>query len=148
MNKTPIFCVYNALGKTYFCQHHLKWADIDEEFFHITRAPNLLIALQYRLYTIYGYHIVTNASPYVMQSLANNEEFEPILILPSEEMKEEIIQRIRDRGDDDWANYLNEIYDDHLGKVLQTPYKKIFLTSGQYLEDVLNEDGSLKICFK
>ena len=44
--------------------------------------------------------IVTNATPYVFSGLKNYlDQYELIIILPPPEMKEELSQRVYDRGD-------------------------------------------------
>ena len=50
-------------------------------------------------YNHYGYKIMTCATPYVLHSLAASKQFEIIIILPSTEMKQEILDRIKERGD-------------------------------------------------
>ena len=58
------------------------------------------MALACDCYTKYGYNIVTCATPYVLYGLSVvSNKYDIILILPSENMKEEILQRVESRGD-------------------------------------------------
>lgn len=138
-NKIKIYCAFTGLGKTYYCQHNLGWIDIDEEAFIKTRNPEAAMIQAFYAYHNYGYKILTNGTPYVLESLYHHrDEFEVILMIPSPNMKEEILQRIRDRGSIEWANMLPKYYDNMYKYAYFYPCEtKYMLRSGQYVSDVL-----------
>ena len=90
-------------------------------------------------YHSYGYKILTNGTPYVLESLFHHRDaFEVILMIPSPDMKEEILQRIRDRGSIEWADMLPKYYDNMYKYAYYYPCEtKYMLRSGQYVSDVL-----------
>ena len=142
MSKTRIYCAFTGTGKTYFCQHHAGWADIDEETAVKIRANPDLVEFTISNYIRYGYRIITNATPYVMTGLKKHlEKYELIIILPPPEMKEELLQRVKDRGDIEWYPYLSRIYDDFYQATINfdIPGQRIWLKPGQYLEDIIKQ---------
>lgn len=141
MSKIKIYCAFTGTGKTYFCQHHNGWVDIDEEPFVRLGLQAQSMMMFFDRYTHYGYKIMTCATPYVLHSLAASKQFEIIIILPSAEMKQEILDRIKERGDATWAEQLTKLYDNFYTYVDKYPYalKKIYLQPGQYISDVIGE---------
>lgn len=143
MNKKQrIYCAFTGTGKTYFCQHHAGWADIDEETAVKIHANPELVAFTISNYIKYGYRIITNATPYVLSGLANHlEEFELVIILPVPEMKEELLQRILNRGDTEWYPYLKSIYDNFYENTVNfdIPGQRVWIHPGQYLEEIIEQ---------
>lgn len=141
MKKTRIYCAFTGLGKTYFCQHNTGWIDLDEEPYVRSGANPSAMAIACECYTKYGYRIVTCATPYVLYGLSTiSDKYEIILILPSVEMKEELLQRVESRGDIEWATSLRDrFYDIFYEQVCQLPYRKIYAQSGQYAGEIIEQ---------
>ena len=142
MKKTRIYCAFTGTGKTYFCQHHAGWADIDEETAVKIQAPPELVEFAISNYIRYGYKIVTNATPYVFSGLMKHiDKYDLVIILPPSEMKEELLQRVYDRGDTEWYPYLRSIYDDFYTSTINYPVegRKIWLKPGQYAGEIIEQ---------
>ena len=100
MEKTRIYCAFTGTGKTYFVKNHAGWVDIDEESAIKAQLSPDFLEFVISNYIRYGYKIVTNATPYVFTGLMKHiEKYELIIILPPPEMKEELLQRVYNRGD-------------------------------------------------
>ena len=71
----------------------------------------------------------------------NLDKYEVIIVLPPKEMKEEILQRVYNRGDTEWYPYLKQIYDTFYQNTISFPINatKIWLKPGQYIEDIIKE---------
>ena len=141
--KHKIYCAFTGTGKTYFCQHHAGWADIDEETAVKINANPALVEFAISNYIHYGYRIVTNATPYVFSGLRPHlDKYELVIILPPPEMKEELLQRVFDRGDVEWYPYLKSIYDNFYQATInfEIEGKRIWLKPGQYLEDIIKQE--------
>lgn len=141
MNKPRIYCIFTGLGKTYFCKNHLGWADIDEEPFVRGGIEPGIMAIACDCYTKYGYKIVTCATPYVLYGLSVvSNKYDIILILPSENMKEEILQRVESRGDTEWAMSLRKkYYDIFYERLNSTFYRKVYAQPGQYAGEIIEQ---------
>lgn len=141
--KTRIYCAFTGTGKTYFCQHHAGWADIDEETAVKIRANPDLIGFTIDNYVRYGYRIITNATPYVFSGLISRlDKYELVIVLPPPEMKEELLQRVWNRGDTEWYPYLKNIYDNFYQATIDFKIegKRVWLKPGQYLEDIIKQE--------
>lgn len=138
--KIKVYCVFAGLGKTYFCQHNPGWVEIEEESYVRLNARSDALILALKCYHKYGYALLTNATPYVIRGLmADRDNFDITIIVPPKGAKETILQRIRDRGDDEWANMLKELYDYMYDYARSCPYAKIiYAQEGEYLTDVMN----------
>jgi len=65
---------------------------------------------------------------------------EYILVFPALEIKEEMLQRYRDRNNSqDFLDKMNNNYDEIVRSLLALPQKKYILQSGQYLSDIMLE---------
>ena len=56
--KIKIYCVFAGLGKTYFCQHNLGWAEIEEESYNKLRLYPSAMIMQMKCFHKYGYNFI------------------------------------------------------------------------------------------
>lgn len=69
------------------------------------------------------------------------DKYDLVIILPPPEMKEELLQRIYDRGDTEWYPYLKSIYDNFYEQTVHYPVegRKIWLKPGQYAGEIIEK---------
>ena len=73
------------------------------------------------------------------------QEIDPIVILPSPEMKDELLARIQAREPNtEWLDKYAEIYDNCYTRLSECSFRRIYLQPGQYLSDIFDESGKLK----
>ena len=141
--KIKIYCVFTGLGKTYFCQHNLGWAEIEEESYTRLRIMPNAPVLAMQCYHKYGYKLLTNASPYILKGILKEQyKFDVVLILPDKTMKQEILDRVKARGDFEWAVMLNDLYDymyDYAKNFKDA--RIIYAQPGEYLTDIMKREN-------
>lgn len=141
MEKPKIYLVQSGLGKTYFCQRHPGWIDIDTGFLWHAGAwrPKVLIAFIDE-YLNNGYKIILSGDPQTVKVIQYFDKYNPTLIIGNSEMKDELLQRVRERGNtEQWAREYPYVIDYWMSFFAQTNMNTIILHKGQYLSDVLKD---------
>lgn len=138
-NKT-IWAAFNGCGKSTFCRKYYDWLEFDEAIY--TNSSDLSTFCRTAIWqAMQGYSILVSAN---MQLLSEFKKLncDIILILPSKEMKAEILSRIMQRGESafaGWAADLARTYEEKLDELEQSGlYDRIvFLKPGEYVEDAI-----------
>jgi len=141
MEKPKIYLVQSGLGKTYFCQQRPGWIDLDSGYLWHANIwnPDVLIAL-IDDYLNNGYKILLSADPETINAIQYANKYDSILIIGNSEMKEELLQRVRERDvTEQWAKEYTSIIDYWMAFYAQANMNTIILHKGQYLSDVLEE---------
>lgn len=154
MNK--IISVFPGIGKTTLVQINknyidlessdYKWIDIDKTLPIEERKgtaktinpdfPNNYIKKINEL-TSMGFNVLISSHKEVREAL-QAQGIEYTIILPSLDMKEEMISRYLSRGNQEsFVNLLKTNYEKFVGDLSIDPNEKIILKSGQYLSDLV-----------
>jgi len=152
------YIVFTGVGKTTFCKSHLNWVDLDIGWYNPMRDRDAVSNMFY-FYPRWGYNCLiagTAESLDFIKYHQNNQifnkffrpNFVPLkinIILPGPEMKQEILTRIAGRGCDKDTNYLTGVYDKNWYALDQAKFDtKVYLKPGQYLSDIIDENGEYK----
>ena len=139
--KGKLIIAFSGCGKTYYCKHTLNWLDLDDFIFHdsatLTNLENLL--------NWYKYNILTNSIK-IAWKLTNTPLKISYVILPTLDMKNEIISRIKKRDTQNsyyWA-LLEKDWKFKIADFMSIDAPKIYLKPGQYVSDVIDENGNAK----
>ena len=145
MEKKTIFLVQPGVGKTYFCKHNLGWADLDLEFLWETQNFNAKTLLHYiDSFLTIGYNVVTGADPYVCNIIYSANKYDVKLIVADKQMKQEIINRVKNRGyQTNFTLTYEQSFDKWMRYFEQLEQPKIILHQGRYLSDILKSDGTI-----
>ena len=80
-----------------------------------------------------------------LEVLKKFKDFEYNIILPILEMKDEIIERAAVRDGPITSKYLTKVYDEEWQALDNAPFDtKVYLKPGQYLSDIIDENGEYK----
>lgn len=142
-----IIAAPSGTGKTYFVKHTLNWIDLDsyvfEGFINSIKGREKIA----ELLNWFDYNIITNnVSALKNPDVKNNVAY---VILPSDEMKIEILERVSKRDLDnkestDWSILYKNDYEKLIMRFKYLPFPKIYLKPGQYVSDVIDEKGNAK----
>lgn len=137
--------VFTGLGKTYFCQHHLGWYEIDE-FVYLKNNNFIFWDDIIKHYATCGYNIVTTISPATLQYLSLTYP-DTTIILPenTDEARTFVLENIVKRSyDPGYAKFMLDNYDKLYSATVEAAKKfknVIFVPAGKYLSDVLKDLG-------
>lgn len=150
------FVAFFGLGKTTWCKTHLNWIDLDVSWYGIKE----LRAVQYLLYfysrwdynMLLGVGAISAMAVTEYLNMSNSEHpkqpYWPIelnVIIPGKDMKEEILDRIKARGNNSEYQSIAAMYDMSWRAADNLPFKtKVYLKPGQYLSDIIDENGEYK----
>ena len=150
------YIVFSAIGKTTWCKSHLNWVDIDIGWYNPVTDTHAVSNMLY-FYPRWDYNILIAGTAEALQMIiAHQHNFKNLLrpnyiplkiniILPSKEMKDEMIARIAGRGCAGDTKYLTSVYDKNWTALDQAKFDtKVYLKPGQYLSDILDDDGNYK----
>ena len=145
-DKKGVFIIAGSgCGKTYFTKHSLNWLDLDtcvfDKFFSEEHVEDKI-----KLYlNYYHYNIITNNVFFALRFCNDKDINIKYVIIPSLEMKKEILNRIKSRdGLSDWLYVYNSTYESEINKLESLSLPKIYLKPGQYISDVIDENGDAK----
>ena len=149
--KNKLYLCLFGCGKTYFCKQSAKWLDFDVGTREKPLASPSLLNVSLHKQTIDTPNAVMNISDLSLDLLIQYNlklYFDIKIILPENttEMKQEILERVSLRPDHDTAfiDYAEANYDSIYALADTLEYPKIYLKSGQYLADIIDEDGKPK----
>ena len=151
------YIVFSAIGKTTWCKSHLNWVDLDIGWFNIYSDSHAVSNLFY-FYPRWDYNCLIAGTEETIKFIdyhKNNwknlvrPNFIPLkvnIILPGKDMKEEMIARIASRGCEGDTRYLTSVYDKNWKALdeYQNFDTKVYLKPGQYLSDIIDENGEYK----
>ena len=143
-----IYIATSGCGKTYFCKHNLNWIDLDYYLFDTAIKNEAAFLKFFGFYNFWDYNIFTN-NPKAINWLQQWNVKIDAYILPTADMKSEMIERLRDRKDkeDKSGSYFEEFskkFDAELAIIKRLDCPKIYLKPGQYITDVLDSAGNIK----
>lgn len=133
-----VVLAFSGLGKTYFCKHNLGWVDLENGPFWKNQIAHLYPDF-IEQYETSGFDIMLNCFPYIIEALKPSIEHLTVY-LPAENMKSEIIERVRERGVEGYTEALVTYYDQWYADILAAlrPTDTIvFVESGKYLSDYI-----------
>jgi hypothetical protein len=140
MNKTYIIAGFPGVGKSWLKNKYGdKISDSDSSQFPKDEFPQNYIN---HIKSLIGNKIVILVSTHkeVLQELENNN-IDYILVYPNRELKDEYLERYKQRGSPEgFINLLNNKWDEFHNDLENTkPFKKIVLNKGEFLKDILNK---------
>ncbi|MBP5470288.1 MAG: hypothetical protein J6Z11_13700 [Candidatus Riflebacteria bacterium] len=151
------YIVFTGIGKTTFCKTHLNWVDLDIGWWENIMQDAHAVSNLFYFYPRWGYNILIagtrSALRYISYHKANvlmklMPNFVPLkvnIIIPCPEMKAEILERIASRGCAQDLKYLTNAYDQNWEALDNAPFDtKVYLKPGQYLSDIIDENGEYK----
>jgi hypothetical protein len=144
--QTKVVAGFPGVGKSFFFDRYLSSLDSDSSLFSWiekgVRNPdfpnNYMDHIKYSMGRVDFIFVSTHEE--VRRALEEND-IEYTIVYPSNELKEEYLQRYRNRGSDEkfiqfignmWYGFIEDIE-------METYPKHVKLKSGQYLKDVLEE---------
>ena len=148
------YIVFFGIGKTTWCKSHLNWADLDISYYMLPEQKAIIKLLYF--YLRWDYNLLIGAgqysAPIISQYAAAPNKigyFRPMsinIILPCPEMKNEIVNRIKNRtADMTEVNDICRMYDFSWKAIDAMPFDtKVYLKPGQYLSDIIDENGEYK----
>lgn len=136
--KGKVILAFSGCGKTYFCKHSVNWIDIDyyvfSSFYNSKMFENLNTITDW-----YKYNVFLNR-PICLEDVVID-----YVILPSIDMRDEIIARISERDENPfWPEKLKLNWTSIWASFNDLTYPKIYLKPGQYISDVIDENGNVK----
>ncbi len=140
-----LFLAFTGTGKTDFCKEHPDWLDMDvvkykQDLYTVVDAQGKWV--------ISGKKVLSNVSLDVLKEF-DKQGILINLIMPSPEMKDEIIERVRIRDGEDsyWYNFLKDNYDRLYNEVVTYPNINsiTYLKPGQYVKDVIYNINGRKV---
>lgn len=153
------YIVFFGCGKTTFCKTHLNWVELDIGWYEPFRDFEAVSSLLY-FYPRWGYNLLIGGGANTLQFLDRHAHhsynnmpwirpnFVPIktnIIIPSPEMKQEILERIKNRSCARDAEYIMSVYDKEWEALDKAQFDtKVYLKPGQYLSDIIDENGEYK----
>ena len=153
---SKVYIAFFGCGKTTFCKKHVNWVDLDISFYVPFRDQKALHNLLY-FYLKWDYNLLLCSSPSgnrILQtylSLPENswqkQTFPINVILPSPEMKDEILQRVMNRSGaiGSEINFITSTYDTTWQALDTMPFDtKVYLKPGQYVSDIIDDEGNYK----
>jgi len=151
------YIVFTGCGKTTWCKSHLNWVDLDIGWYH-AEFDSHAVSNMFYFFPRWDYNLLIAGAEETLKFVQYHKNnfrnllrpnFVPIkvnIIIPSPEMKDEILARIAGRGCEGDVRYLTSVYDQNW-KALDN-YKdfdtKVYLKPGQYLSDIIDENGEYK----
>lgn len=142
---SKIIVAVSGTGKTYFVKHNLNWVDFDGYYFdyliHSKEGEKKIT--EYIEWC--DYNIITGSRRLTRYKKLKDKI--AYVILPSEEMRVEILKRVVDRDTIDlnyWASFYIQNYEKVIQDYKDLPFPKIYLKPGQYVSDVIDENGDVK----
>ena len=140
MNKTYIIAGFPGVGKSWLKNKYGdKISDSDSSQFPKDEFPQNYIN---HIKSLIGNKIVILVSTHkeVLQELENNN-IDYILVYPNRELKDEYLERYKQRGSPEgFINLLNNKWDEFHNDLENTkPFKRIVLNKGEFLKDILNK---------
>lgn len=158
---------YGAIGKTYLADKYKNVADIEMGDYHYTNKgfENVPVELrkgnQERRKDIHPdwpenyinavmsatlkYDIVLCGMPKFLREYLRMENIEFYYVFPTKEAKDECFIRAKNRGNNDFfISDMAKNYDKWFDEIIGDNKKILWMKSGQYLENVLTENGLLK----
>ena len=152
------YIVFTGVGKTTWCKSHLNWVDLDVGWYDPVKDRNAVGNMFY-FYPRWGYNCLIAGTAEVLEFIKFHQKnelvnrvfrpnFVPLsinIILPSKEMKAEILDRIASRGCAQDLRYLTQVYDKNWEALDAANFDtKVYLKPGQYLSDIIDETGEYK----
>lgn len=149
MSNNPVYFAFNGSGKSWFCKHNPGWIDVEEEFWILNHAEQLLPMFLCAHARRYDYKVFTNGGPVVLPYILPWFPNGLVLFMPADtpEAKADFLERLRapDRGTDhSWYEYMKTHFDERYYGVLSQlrPQDKIvWLNAGEHISDYLDESG-------
>lgn len=145
--KNKLYLCLFGTGKTYLAKHYTNYWDLDLGCNGIIDPVDIQTILD----NING-PVLLNISRKTINILIKynfQNLFDIYVVLPEHtpEAKQAIINRCQHRPDHDTAfgEYVKGTYDLHYNLAVRLKYPKIYLKANQYLMDILDKDGNLKI---
>ena len=134
-----IYVAMSCCGKSYYRHHHHGGYDM-----HVFHRP-----MRWMWETLKAESndvIFINPFDDFEQLFIENGIEELTLILPSPEMKAEILERADHKQTeyDEWPEVYSEIYDTFWNMVNNTHYPRIYLQPGTYVSDIIDDNGDIK----
>ena len=125
---TKVYVALSGCGKSEFCQTHEGWIDFDQKTY-----------IEYKQKGISFENLQIISNPFDnFEDCFKAENITPVLILPGEGMKEEILQRVYERDPKDpWVTKYAQIYDRWYVDLNSRNLEKIYLQPGQYISDII-----------
>ena len=135
---TKIYIASCGTGKTWFCQHNAGWIDLDSYLLKYVSNDMQFLIKAIKYYRYWGYNILTNAS--AVKALLEAGIHIDGIIIPSPQMNDEILNRLKQRQDGDFWKY------NQLPSICEfsPEVPTIRLKPGQYISDVLDSEGNIK----
>lgn len=152
------YIAFFGLGKTTWCKSHLNWVDLDISFYNMFLDGKTLQKVLY-YFMNWDYNLlIGGASPSAVDIILKykytkfpwqfNKELDTFkinIILPSREMKQEIIERLQARGRAEEVGWIINEYDRNWEVLDNAKFDtKVYLKPGQYLSDIIDENGEYK----
>jgi len=153
------YIVFTGVGKTTFCKSHLNWVDLDVGWYNPIKDRDAVSNMLY-FYPRWDYNILIAGTSEVLEFIKFHQNntilnrffrpnYVPIkinIIIPSKDMKEEMLARIAGRGCERDTNYLTSVYDKNWQALDNAKFDtKVYLKPGQYLSDIIDENGEYKL---
>lgn len=136
-----IYAAFPGCGKTYLCQHNAGYIDLDIYALGSPIETHIDIYKHFIRWCLeWGYKVITIAEQCVIEAL-KEMKLDFTLVLPSDGMKDEILERIKNRSDNRNHYMYNLVRYDELIEKLKSidGVNIIYLQPGQYLSDVIKE---------
>jgi len=136
--KTMIISGFPGIGKSYlFHNSSLNILDSDSSNFDKKYFPGNYI--KHIKHNIMLYDVILVSSHGIVREALVGEKIEFLLVYPNIDMKEEFIERYKLRGNNEgFINLLDVNWNDWITQMQkQDSCKKIELSTGQYLSDVI-----------
>ena len=132
---SKVYVALSGCGKSEFCQVHEGWIDFDQKTYN-----------EYKQKGTSFENLKIMSNPFLnFEECFKAENTIPILIMPGTDMKEEILRRVYERNPQDpWALEYRRIYDKFYADLNSRDLEKIYLQPGQYIDDIIDENGDLK----
>ena len=145
---SKIYLATSGTGKTYFCQHNLGWIDLDGWLFWNKLSDKMNEDLFIKMISFYqysGYNILISSVQTAQYLVKNNIQIDGYII-PANETKNEIFNRLINRDPHNhWSYVYMTLLDKDIAQLIQLPGPKFYLKSGQYVSDIIDGDGNIKI---
>jgi peptide subunit release factor 1 (eRF1) len=154
MKKNTIICAgFTGVGKTHLIKSNPNLSCMESESSNFTdnRGTNMRLISEEKSEWPLNYlkHIKNNIGKYDIIFVSTHKELREaleennldyILIYPSIELKEEYLERYKNRhSSDDYVKLINKNWDTWVNQLNNENCKKIMLNSNEYLSDVIDK---------
>lgn len=136
-NKTKVISAFPGTGKSYFYKNNNNSIDSDSSKFDKTFFPDNYIEHIKENIGKYKYIFVSSHKEVRDSMIENNIDF--TLIYPDKSLKEEYINRYKERGNNDnFIKLLNDKWDEWIDEIEeQQNLKKKILNKNEYISDII-----------